>query len=714
MGRLTLEALARARGLSPDLLRQLGWAEDPDGVAIPWPTSDGRMARHHRHTLERDGDRKRWTWTGYNRTTILPYGADRLGRMCQKAPDAVVIVESEVDAVALWTAGIPAIATGGADGWQGRWWGLLQGFQRVVVWLEDAGGLPLLRRLLETRPADGPKLLVCHGLGQPGKDPGRILAARNGGGREILRRIVDRAVPVETVPDLLRAVVERLRAKRQPGGSYSGRCPFHDDRHPSLSIFKGDDGAWAFRCHSGRCGEAGPLALLAATLGLVEAPLPLPTIDRAVGSEVMCQLPNGKRERPPLRAYTTEELLALAEATANPPSLPVLGRDGLIIRGWSHLLAAPPKAGKTELLLACVRDWCAQGTLVHWLSEESAAIWGQRLARTGPVPNMQITPAQGADPADILAHARAIPADVVIVDTIRNLLRVDELDNARIATVLGEWEAALADRTRVYVHHSRKGGGEHGEAVAGGFAFVGAVDRVLEIRRDPRHDRRRLLVGESRLLPVSPLVYEQTEDGRLVALGDPQAVELEATQDRVLAVLSDGERWTTRDVHEALDNPRPSLEQVRQALTALARAGRVERDPPLDQSAQGRTVRWRLLSSTSLPTAQSIVGSEVGSAEVEAPARPYGMVLPQERDAKPPTEVFEVFSPTTPANRVGDDGFDNEGAHLFSENFKNRKNFKNFSNVETPAGGPETPAAPADEVPWDEDEPKGKGRLRKL
>jgi len=37
----------------------------------------------------------------------------------------------------------------------------------------------------------------------------------------------------------------------------SVKCPFHDDRHPSGSIYLGEDGAWRFKCHTASCGFCG-------------------------------------------------------------------------------------------------------------------------------------------------------------------------------------------------------------------------------------------------------------------------------------------------------------------------------------------------------------------------------------------------------------------------------------------------------------------------
>ncbi|MDR7400580.1 MAG: hypothetical protein QN144_14895, partial [Armatimonadota bacterium] len=179
------------------------------------------------------------------------------------------------------------MATGGASGWQARWWSILRGFDRVVLWLEDSGSLQLLHALLRTRPADGPELCVAHNLPGP-KDPGRILGEDQIHGPDRVVRAIRDARPVEIVQDLLRAVVERLRARRS-GRGYAAHCPLHGDRVPSLSIFRGDDG-WAWRCHAGSCGAAGRLDLLGAILGLVEADreaaAPPPAAGRSGGGQL--------------------------------------------------------------------------------------------------------------------------------------------------------------------------------------------------------------------------------------------------------------------------------------------------------------------------------------------------------------------------------------------------------------------------------------------
>lgn len=64
--------------------------------------------------------------------------------------------------------------------------------------------------------------------------------------------------------------VETLRASRESlerelieaGSRIKGNscvCPFHEDRHPSASIYCGEDGAWRMKCHTPTCGFCGDI-----------------------------------------------------------------------------------------------------------------------------------------------------------------------------------------------------------------------------------------------------------------------------------------------------------------------------------------------------------------------------------------------------------------------------------------------------------------------
>jgi len=43
---------------------------------------------------------------------------------------------------------------------------------------------------------------------------------------------------------------------RRSGSGFIGLCPFHDDHHPSFSVYLASSG-WYFKCHSGSCGLCG-------------------------------------------------------------------------------------------------------------------------------------------------------------------------------------------------------------------------------------------------------------------------------------------------------------------------------------------------------------------------------------------------------------------------------------------------------------------------
>jgi len=55
------------------------------------------------------------------------------------------------------------------------------------------------------------------------------------------------AAPRDPVGDVL----ARLPGHRRSGAGWMARCPAHEDRNPSLSIFRGEDGRALLHCHAG-------------------------------------------------------------------------------------------------------------------------------------------------------------------------------------------------------------------------------------------------------------------------------------------------------------------------------------------------------------------------------------------------------------------------------------------------------------------------------
>jgi hypothetical protein len=76
-----------------------------------------------------------------------------------------------------------------------------------------------------------------------------------------------------------------------------------------------------------------------------------------------------------------------------------------------------------------------------------------------------------------------------------------------------------AGKTLIGVGHTRKGGGQHGEAISGGHALLAAVDVALELRRCDRGDTYRTLVGYGRIIDAAELTYHRLPGGRMVADG---------------------------------------------------------------------------------------------------------------------------------------------------------------------------------------------------
>jgi len=88
------------------------------------------------------------------------------------------------------------------------------------------------------------------------------------------------------------------------------------------------------------------------------------------------------------------------------------------------------------------------------------------------------------------------------------------------------------------------------------------------------------------------LLYD-LNDNKMVALGSPDAVSLAEVMERCMGVLTTG--WVkTKQIHESLDEPKPSLDQLIKALETLTKQGISERNPPIAEGKrQGVTFYWR-------------------------------------------------------------------------------------------------------------------------
>ena len=285
--------------------------------------------------------------------------------------------------------------------------------------------------------------------------------------------------------------------------------------------------------------------------------------------------------------------------------LPVLGVDGFIVRGWSHLLAGWWRLGKSELMTATVLPWLRLGEKVLWITEEPDSIWVDRAAMVDeiydPVPweNLTLMDALSAPPKELLEKASELAEDIVIVDTIREVCGIESMkDDDAVHRAMGPWLRRLRDdhTTSIYIAQHRKAAGVQGERVMGSVTLPAKFDIVLELETVEGHERQRQLTARRRRRATAPLTYEMDDDDRIIVVPDGRSrsrVEVEAA---VLAQVG-AEPLTTAEVRRRM-TPQPSLDSVLRALTACAKDSRILRDPPIGENAWRRTVRWFTPAST--------------------------------------------------------------------------------------------------------------------
>ena len=230
--------------------------------------------------------------------------------------------------------------------------------------------------------------------------------------------------------------------------------------------------------------------------------------------------------------------------------LPVLGVDGYIVKGWTHLLAGWWRLGKSELMAAVVLPWLRSGMRVVWVTEEPDSIWADRadtcdeIYAAVPWENITLVDAMSATPAALLDTVSSIESDVIIIDTIREVCGIGAMKNDdEIRGAVSPWVRRLRGRTIIFIGQHRKSAGEHGERVEGSVALPSMMDVVLELSAVDGHERQRRLTVRRRRAQTAPLTVEMDDDDRIVVVPDPRSrsrVEVDAAV--LFAVNAAGER----------------------------------------------------------------------------------------------------------------------------------------------------------------------------
>ena len=293
--------------------------------------------------------------------------------------------------------------------------------------------------------------------------------------------------------------------------------------------------------------------------------------------------------------------------------LPFLGRDGLIVEGWSHLFASWWRLGKTETIARVVVPWLRLGLSIVWFSEEPASIWADRgdeldfVYGSGiPWERLRIVYAVGADPRAMLERAATGDETVVIADTLRHSCGIgDENAAGDVRRAVGPWVGTMARKGKTFVglvHHRKAESEQPGERVAGSHALPALFDIALELRSDKEHPSRRLLTGRSRRFEILPLVIEKDDEARIFVVGAVGEVSARDLGRRCVDALGAAGEWlSTREVRGALGPDAPSVDAVSRQLSRLARGGTIMRNPPVGEEAAGRRVSWCMPISAPLP-----------------------------------------------------------------------------------------------------------------
>jgi hypothetical protein len=189
--------------------------------------------------------------------------------------------------------------------------------------------------------------------------------------------------------------------------------------------------------------------------------------------------------------------------------------------GGVTLVAGSPKAGKSTLAAQLQRccetgddflgSWPVQMGPVLLVTEEGGVAV---VHKTGDMHRLQVLDRRSAIMAGlsfpqvlnaIAEWARSNPGGLVFIDTLAIWAEIQNENDASEASKAVARVTSLAQATDmaiVLVHHARKAGGEHGEAIRGSGAILATVDIAAELSRvRPGSDERWLDVQGRVILP---------------------------------------------------------------------------------------------------------------------------------------------------------------------------------------------------------------------
>ena len=266
--------------------------------------------------------------------------------------------------------------------------------------------------------------------------------------------------------------------------------------------------------------------------------------------------------------------------------------EGLLPAGGTALIVGPPKSGKSTLGRNIVAAIGEGRDILGRTTRQGPALYcsfeGRRAGMAAHFREMAVNhdapisvyhgEAFSPDNAVEIVEAEIAKtgANVIVIDTLLRFMRVTdanayaEISNATQAII------DLASRTGcavIGIHHSRKGGGQHGEEASGSAALFGSVDVMASITREDDElrmiytiqregsdlERTSLALGPTGWLSLGSTAREERE-----------AISLEA----VTRTLAKGDAL---DIMQVVDATKLRKAHVKDALTTLTGAGKIIR-----------------------------------------------------------------------------------------------------------------------------------------
>jgi hypothetical protein len=253
---------------------------------------------------------------------------------------------------------------------------------------------------------------------------------------------------------------------------------------------------------------------------------------------------------------------------------------GLLYIGGVLLVSGPPKAGKSTLLAELQRSrWTGDPFLGAWsvvpgpvllVTEESGIAVVMKLLGDADVLDRRTAIEMGYTAfGDVLLAIRewahVYPRGVVIIDTLAVWAGLADENDAGAVTQAVAAVTALAAKTGIAIvllHHTRKGGGQAGEAIRGSSAILATVDVSAELSytdAGPTSPRRWLEVRGRVMEPSRHLMEFGPTPGRPLSrrhyrLVDPAEAAEERDANLVAAIPPAGatladliDRWGVSD-----------------------------------------------------------------------------------------------------------------------------------------------------------------------